>query len=131
MTTIQVQSQLSFDALLTGLQQLNVEELAQVTRQARLLRAKQISPSLSERESALLHKINQSLLPEQQTRMTALIEMRQAEQLTQQELDELHHLTDLAEAIQVVRLEALLKLAEIRQQSLDEVMTDLGIHPRA
>jgi hypothetical protein len=65
MTTIQIQSNLPFDTLLESLQQLSVEELAELTQHSARLHAQRRASNLSEAEAELLIKINSGIVPPQ------------------------------------------------------------------
>ena len=95
------------------------------------LREKLIVPSseLSATESELLQIINEGLPDETWARFHRLNEKRQDETLTNAEQQELIALSDRLEAINVQRMGALVRLSEMRQVSLDELMASLGIAP--
>ncbi len=59
----------------------------------------------------------------------ALIDKRQTETLTADGHHRLIEISDQIEALNVERIQALVQLAALRQQSLDDVMEDLGIKP--
>jgi len=61
MTTPQWQSQVSFDALVAGAEQLNTSDLERFANQVLVIRARRRAPNLSPKESELLQKINQGL----------------------------------------------------------------------
>jgi hypothetical protein len=56
-----------------------------------------------------------------------LIEKLDAETLTELEHQELLHLNEKVEWLNVQRLKAFSQLAEIRQKTIDELMNDLGV----
>jgi hypothetical protein len=85
---------------------------------------------LSQNETELLVKINAGLPTSIQKRYDFLIKKRQAENLNQTEQEELLELTAYAENHNVERLKHLLELANLRNQTLDEVITALEIKPR-
>ena len=58
-----------------------------------------------------------------------LIAQRQAETLTTDEHHRLIEISDQIEALNAGRIQALVQLAALRQQSLENVMDDLGIKP--
>lgn len=83
-------------------------------------------------EPELLKKINLDLGIPAKTwdRYYFLVNRLQAEQLSKREHRELLALTDVVEAANVERLKYLIALAQLRGVSLEQVMSDLGIHPR-
>ena len=82
---------------------------------------------LNHRESELLRKINLGLSQESWQRYHELIEKRRAETLTANEQAELIAFSDQIERANARRMEYLVKLAQIRQTSLDVLMKNLGL----
>ena len=80
-------------------------------------------------EADLLQQINLGLSAEMWDEYYALIDKRQAETLTADEHHRLIEISDQIEALNVERIQALVQLAALRQQSLEDVMGDLGIKP--
>ena len=92
----------------------------------------QLEPAhLSANESYLLEQINTGLSAAEWQRYHTLIALRQAEQLDEIDREELIALSDRLEAANVNRIEALIKLAQLRQTSLTKLMDELGIYPPA
>ena len=79
-------------------------------------------------EASLFNQINTGLSQEAWQQYHALIQKRQAETLTEAELTQLIELTNRLEALNVQRIQALIHLATLRDQTLDEVMEALGIN---
>lgn len=79
------------------------------------------------RESDLLQEINLGLSPESWAEYHALIAKRQAETLTASEQQQLIEISDRLEVANVRRMKALIALADIRGQSVDALMQELGI----
>lgn len=104
--------------------------MGEVAATAVRLRANQRGQTLSEQESKLLQRINQSLSPAEQAHMDLLIEKRQAETLTEPELAELIALGNRVEELQVERLSALIELAALRNVSLENLKESLNF-PKA
>ena len=75
----------------------------------------------------LLQKINQGVPPDLQKRYNELIAKRQAETLTTVEYEELLHLTQETERLEVRRMEHLGELARLRGISLTALMENLGV----
>ena len=75
----------------------------------------------------LMQKINHTLSIDQQARYEQLIGKRMAEVLTSNEHDELLCFTEQVEAMNAERIAHLAKLAQLRQTSLTQLMTDLKI----
>ncbi len=127
MPTTQIQP----DQLLNAALQMPEKEFQQFITRLFTAKASQRVPTLSERESELLLKINQGLPPTDARRMKALIAKRQSYTISEVELQELIRLTDESERLNVERLRHLLELAHLRGVTLDEVMAQLGIKPAA
>jgi hypothetical protein len=130
MPTVHVEAEISRDELLKAVEQLSPGDFSQFLSQVLALRARREAPSLSAPESQLLLPINQGLPEEIGRRYDELIVKRQAETLSEVELGELVHLTDVVENLEAGRMDALATLARSRGMSVGEVMADLGIpHP--
>lgn len=127
MPKITTEVQLSLDAMLAAIEQLDLDALQQVMQVAAASRTRKQVSQLSEHETELLTQINQGLSMEQDARYQVLRDKRDAETLTTTEYQELLSLTQIAEAIQVERLQHLSRLANLRGVSLTQVMTDLEI----
>jgi ABC-type uncharacterized transport system ATPase subunit len=79
------------------------------------------------RESDLLKEINFGISADTWTTYHLLIAKRQAEILTEEEQQQLIEISDRLEAINVRRMTALIELSNLRGQSLDSLMQELGI----
>ncbi len=82
-----------------------------------------------ETEADLLEQINRGLAPASWQRYHELRAKHQAQTLTPTEHQELIALSDEREQANVQRVAALIRLAHLRQTSVDALMTDLGLHP--
>lgn len=121
--------QIGTDELLEAALQLPQVELEQFVTKLFVLKAKERVPSLSQRESELLLRINQPLPPPQRKRLNQLIKKRQAYTITPNELRELKQMTNEIELSDAERLKCLIELAAIRNVSLDELIKQLGLKP--
>ncbi len=123
-----LQVELPPNELFKAVEQLSLPDLEQFSRQVTTLVAQRRAPVLSKPEAELLQKINQSVLSsEKQTRYEELLNKRMEEKITPVEMDELMLLTDQLEALNVERISALAKLAQIRQTTLPNLMKNLGL----
>jgi len=129
MATIQIQSQVSLEALLSGVDQLSTPDLERFANQVLAIRARRRAPSLAPREAELLYKINQGLSVEAQQRFDLLTAKRRAENLTPEEHDELLALVDAIEQSDAERVAWLAELAQLRSVSIRTLMSQLGIRP--
>ena len=127
MPTIQVQSEVSLDALLDSVAQLDTTDLEQFADRVLAIRAKRRAPNLPNREANLLQQINQAVSAELQSRFDDLVQRREAGILTHEEHQELLQMVDVVEQIDVRRMEALAELAQLRNVPLRELMKQLGI----
>jgi hypothetical protein len=86
-------------------------------------------PQLSKREAELLLAIGQSLSQLEWQRYHELLAKRDAEQLTEQEHQELIGLSVKLEEANAKRIGYLAELAQLQGVSLDVLMDDLGLKP--
>lgn len=132
MSTIRVTMELPYDELWQVVEQLNLPDLEKFSRQTSNLLARRRTPVLPHQEATLLQSINQSAISlDEQQMFDALFAKRQAETLTANEHQELIALTDRFDELNAQRLDALVKLAHLRQISLIVLMEQLGIEETA
>ncbi|MBE9094772.1 STAS/SEC14 domain-containing protein [Tychonema sp. LEGE 07203] len=129
MPTVKIEAQISALDLLEAVQQLSQPELEQFIEQVLQFHAQKIAPSLSAKESELLIKINQDLPQELRELYQILLEKRERETLTESEYQQLLESTEQVEKYQAQRLEYLTQLAQIRQISLTNLITQMGLQP--
>lgn len=129
MSTTEIRPHVSVDELLNGVAQLETPELERFISRVLSLRAKRVSPSVSQDEAELLEKINQGLPLDVQQRYDELTAKRRAEILTPEEHKELLALIDHNEEADAERLQALTELAQLRHISVPSLMAELGIRP--
>ena len=127
MSTVQIVAQVSPDKLLEAIGQMDLAELDRLVPRVIALRAQRRAPSLPQRESELLTRINRGLPINVQTRLDALVARRQAETLTPDEHEELLRLIEQSEETEATRVEALAQLARLRGISLTTLIHDLGL----
>ncbi len=119
----EIESKVREVALAEGL---DVSALVRETLEARV---RQHDPARPLTESDLLVRINRGFSKAFWDSYRALIAKRRAETLTDKEQQELIGMSDQLEAWHVERLRYLIKLAELRQVSLDVLTQQLGLHP--
>ena len=129
MPTINIEADISVETLVKATEQLSPLDLQRFRSQVLAISAKRAAPSVSESEAQCLLRINQRLPIERQQRYDRLIAQRDAETLTAEEHVELLQLSQQAEAIDVQRIEALTKLAQLRGVTLSDVLRQLKIDP--
>lgn len=131
MTTVQVNSRVNIDIdeLIGGMARLEIDEIEHILSELSIMLAQRKALSLSSQESILLQRINEGISDRLQNRYDILQRKLIAEQITPDEHEELLSLIDTVEQADAKRLQALIKLAHLRNVTLDEVMAQLGIHP--
>lgn len=135
MPTIQIEAQISGDALLEAALQLAPRELDQFAARLQTLReAGRLSPSaptgapvLSQEESTLLLAVNEGLSSDERARFESLVEQRRGGVLSEEAGAELLELTEKSEVQNARRMKALGSLARLRGTTLDGLMKQLGI----
>jgi hypothetical protein len=115
--------------IVEAVKQLSLTDLETVTDQVILIRAQRKVPHLSRRETELLQQINLGMPQTIWQSYRPLKEKLEAENLTEEEHAELIRLIDEIEAYNVERLNWLIELAQLRNQSVRVLMDELGIHP--
>jgi len=128
MPTVNFQADVSVDELANVAEQLNDEELQRFASRILALRARRTAPSVPRAEAELLMTINQRLPQERQQRYEALIAMRDNASLRRQEYLELLQLTQESESLDVVRVAALIELAQLRGLTVAELADQLQIN---
>jgi hypothetical protein len=118
---------MSVDELLSAVDDLNEKELEHLVRRVLWIQARRKAPILAPEETQLLLEINKGIPAELSQRYQILRERRDDEDLTESEQSEIIRLCDEMENIGVKRLEALTRLADLRQVPLLQLMSDLGI----
>ena len=131
MPVYKLEAQVDTKQLLQAVEQMPEPDFETFVTQVLKLRAQRQVKSISLSESELILKINQSIPDDIQQQFNELIEKRRSMTLTDVEQEKLIQLTDQIENLDAKRVEHLAQLAQLRQQSLAEVMQDLNIHPPA
>lgn len=122
--TPELEMQLHNEAARVGL---DTDRYIVTTLEKHLHRARNDTPHLSTVETRLLQKVNLGLSQEVWQHYHELIAKRRAEILTPEEHATLITLSDQIEEANARRIEALAELARLRQTSLEELMSDLGL----
>jgi hypothetical protein len=127
MPTVEVPAQLSVEHLLAAIKQLSPDELREFKRQFNEWQEQNGKQAGSEAELLACIKENSRLPAAEQRRFNRLRRKRQAETLTEAEAAELEALWQRVERMSVVRLEALIELAERRGTDVKTLMRELGL----
>lgn len=128
MPTVQVEAHLSSNKILEAISQFSIEELDNFMYQLNVLRAKQIVPGLSKKETELLININEGIPDAVQSRFNHLRNRLENETISPEEHDEYLELVDQIENIDAQRVQSLMEFAQLRQISITTLMNDLGIN---
>ncbi|MCP5101487.1 MAG: STAS/SEC14 domain-containing protein [Chloroflexi bacterium] len=129
MTTLQITTTITTEMLLEAAAKLSPEELNDLVDTIINLRAGRTATSLPQAESDLLEKINRGLPEPLWQRYEHLYKQRQAEALPADGHAELMKLSDQLEMMHAERIKHLIELAQLRKQSLSDLMNELGIQP--
>lgn len=120
---------MSINDLIRGVRALNPSELEVFMKQLQNLKSEATRENLSEKEEELLNNINKPFNKKKNLRLNYLIARRDAETLTKAEHQELLDLYEDFEKYELKRLNFLAKLAELRKQTLHEVVEFFNIKP--
>ena len=131
MPTVQVPAQLTVERLMTAIKQLSPAELHEFMQQ--LTTWQQQNGQQAAEEAALVARIeeNSRLLAAAQRRYEQLRRTCERTILTEGELTEYQELLQQLEARNVIRIEALIALAQRRGTTLRGIMAELGLHSEA
>jgi beta-glucosidase-like glycosyl hydrolase len=131
MTIVEVPAKLTVDDLVTAVDQLPNQELNAFVRRVLALQAQRgLTVLEDEQEQGLLTIIeNQQLSPERRQRLAHLRLKSREGTLTPSEHAELLQFVQQVEQQDLIRLEAMIELAQKRGISLADLLRDLGIEP--
>ena len=130
MPILQIQTEVSKNDLLRGVEQLNTTDLEDFIREILQIKAKRKAAKTNKKEAELLFTINHNFNEIEQIRFDELIKKRQSYTITEKELDELKSLSTYSEEIAVERVKALTELAALRNTMVRELMKELDVKPR-
>jgi len=105
--------------------------LEQLIKQAIKVQTQHKVQRLSNDQSVILQKINQSISSDLQERYQILITKRNDEILTNEEYQELLNIGEQVEAIDAKRIEYLTELASLRHTSLAALIQEFQLQPKA
>ena len=120
---------LTTNDLLKGVEQLDGTDLDEFVQKVLYIRAKRFADNFSKEETDLMEQINISLSHKESNKLNILITKSEEETLTKDELEEYKKLYSKMETLNIQRLTALSKLANLRGVSLNDVMSELGLLP--
>lgn len=119
-----VQLEVTTENLLNAVVQMPESEFNHFIEKARKLRQKETGPL---KEADILHKINTIFPVKKRQRYNELYAKFQTENISEKDHKELLKLSDEFEVLNAERLKYIGKLAALRRQTLENVITDLGI----
>jgi hypothetical protein len=118
---------MSVDELLKAVDDLSEPDLENLLNRTLSVRARRRGLIATPEESTLLREINRGIPAELSDRYDILADKRDDETLTEAEYQELLDVAEQIESLGVKRLEAIVKLSELRQVPFPQLMVDLGI----
>ncbi len=128
MPPVEGRSRRNLEELVRAAAQLGTRELESFVARVLALRAQRLAPSLAKEEARLLKEINRGLPAADQQRYDELTSKLRADTLGSREHQELLALIDRIEHADAERIRALTSLAQLRDVSVEALMSDLGIH---
>jgi len=131
MTTVEIKTNVSFNELIKGVEQLDFEALEKFVEKVLLIRAKKFAPAHTKEESVLLAIINKPIPATLHKKFQQLEADRKAQSLSGKKQTELTKILHKIEKMNADRLEALVKLSKIQQKPLKQLMVQFGVGPKA
>ncbi len=129
MATIQISADLTPDTILEAVKQFSPQELDEFTLKVQTLRAQRTTPHLAQKEAELLKQINKGMPQDVLRPLQELKSKMEAGTLTESEHATYLQLTETLEQYDVQRLECLIELAQLRNQTVAELIDSLGLQP--
>jgi hypothetical protein len=128
MASVQVSPpKLNPEQILEQMGQLALSDLEQVMNKGYYLLAEKKAPHLSKRETELFREINDSFDEVFWHRYKELREKLEDETMTPTENEEFLKMNEEVEAKNVIRLRSVAELAQLRQMSIPDLMSQLGL----
>ena len=129
MAKIQIQTNSPFQHLLGNFSDMPLKEIEYFIRELNALATKKRAVDADKRDKFLLHKINQTVLPEPtMERYIYLQEKMEVENISDAEYTELLDLVAQEEKLRNKRFQYLLELSQLRGITLPELMNNLGLN---
>jgi hypothetical protein len=118
---------LSTNDLLKGVEQLGKQDLEEFVKQVLQIRARRLADTYRHEEATLMEKTKVGLSEAEQLSLQAFANKSQNGSLSEAEQKAYLGLTEKMETLNNQRLEALGKLAQLRDASLETVMEQFGL----
>ncbi|RMG23029.1 MAG: hypothetical protein D6730_15295 [Bacteroidetes bacterium] len=126
MSTVEIKSRVSFNELLSGVEQLSAKDLEKFIAKVLALRVKRNISDFTKMEAKLVKQINKQLPSSTQNRYEHLIEKRWEETLTEAEQKELQEIAAQIEELDTRRAEAIFTLSQIKGLTPDALMEQIA-----
>ena len=128
MTVLEISTTVTVDRLIDAIERLPSREFANFARQVIAIQTRRGIPLLAkEEEQTLMATVGQSLPPAEQDRLDILRQKSRQGALTPAEQAELLAFVQRIERQDLVRAEALVRLAQKRQTSVSAILHGLGL----
>lgn len=119
---------MSQSEILDAVKRLPNRELEDFIRKILLFRAKERAGNLSDAELKTLKSIYRTFPAEKLARLKSLKKNLEAENLSEEEYEELSALSDSLEEFHARRMKKLAELSKLRGLSLEETMAQIGVN---
>jgi len=130
MTVLEISTTVTVDRLIDAIERLPSREFADFARQVIAIQTRRGIPLLAkDEEQTLMAMVSQSLPPAEQDRLDILRQKSRQDALTPAEQAELLAFAQRVERQDLVRAEALVRLAQKRQTSVSAILHGLGLEP--
>lgn len=117
----------NFEEILSGISSLELADVELFLKQARLVLARKKASHLSDEETTLFLKINQSFPVDLKQKYDDLITKMKANTISEKEKKELEKINKKWETWDVERMKNIVKLAEIREMPVRDFMKKHGL----
>lgn len=133
MQLIEIQKgvRVGIEDLVQGAAQMETADLEKLADQLNYILARRKTPHPSEQEMALIARIYEALKLKGQDRFEALQAKLADELITDEEYQELMTMTKITEEQNVIWLDAVVELAQLRNVSPTHIIHQLGLHKRS
>ena len=129
MTKIQIQTEIDTQTFLSSVSQMPVNELEYFVRELNALITRRKENNQEYRDRALLSKINQAILPKEQTERYVSLHLKlEAETISESEYQEFMDLVAQEEELRNERVKYMIELSQLRGVTLPHVMNSLGLN---
>lgn len=121
------QQNLSSQQIISAAQTMPLDELEKLVGNVLAVRAQRVAPHLSGEESKLLRVIQKTLPKKSLLRMKTLQTLRDEEKLSPEGFAELAGLIEKLEIIHAERMNAVVKLADLRGVTFQTALKEIGL----